>query len=104
MVKITNGINVFEVTSGAYEGIYRHQGYQIIGEKKEQEEFIAEGAPEEDTKSADEIFVKELQKKPISQWGKDEVKRYAAIMEIDLVGTKNVNEAKEVIKKAMNEE
>lgn len=104
MVKITNGVNVFEVTNGAYEGIYRHQGYQIIGDKKEQEEFAPEGAPEDEEKTADEIFVEELEKKPISQWGKDEVKRYAAIKGIDLVGTKNVNEAKEVIKKAMNEE
>lgn len=99
MVKITNGINVFEVTSGAYEGIYRHQGYQIISEKEKA--FIPSEA--EDGKPADEIFIEELQKKPISQWGKDEVKRYAAAKKIDLTGTKSVNEAKEAIKKVMNE-
>lgn len=101
MVKITNGINVFEVTTGAYEGIYRHQGYQVIAEKEEQE-FRAEGAPEEDKMSADEIFIEELQKKPIAQWSKDEVKRYAAAKDIDLAGTKSVSEAKEVVKKVMN--
>lgn len=102
MVKITNGINVFEVTSGAYEGIYRHQGYQIIGEEKEQD-FVPEefSEPEE---TADEIFAEELQKKPISQWNKEEVKRYAAVKGIDIKGTKSVNEAKEIIKKVMNEE
>lgn len=103
MLKITNGINVFEVTNGAYEGIYRHQGYQVMsgGEK---DEFVPDNADGGDTRSADEIFAEELEKKPISQWSKDEVKRYAAIKEIDLAGTKSVNEAKEAIKAAMNEE
>ena len=27
MVKITNGVNVFEVTKGAFDGIYSRQGY-----------------------------------------------------------------------------
>lgn len=102
MVKITNGINVFEVTTGAYEGIYRHQGYQIIGEEKEQAFVPEESSEPEET--ADEIFAEELQKKPISQWNKEEVKRYAAVKGIDIKGTKSVNEAKEIIKKAMNEE
>lgn len=102
MVKITNGINVFEVTNGAYEGIYRHQGYQIIGEQQKQE-FVPETEDNGETKSADEIFAEELEKKPISQWNKDEVKRYAAIKEIDIKGTKSVNDAKEVIKQAMAE-
>lgn len=103
MVKITNGINIFEVTNGAYEGIYRRQGYQIIGAKKEKDFGVEPGA-EDDKESADEIFAAELQKKPISQWNKDEVKRYAAVKEISLAGTKSVNEAKEVIKKVMNGE
>lgn len=102
MVKITNGINVFEVTSGAYEGIYRHQGYQIIDKGREQDFVPEESSDGEET--ADEIFAEELQKKPISQWNKEEVKRYAAIKGIDIKGTKSVNEAKEIIKKAMNEE
>lgn len=102
MVKITNGINVFEVTTGAYEGIYRHQGYQIIGEEKEQD-FVSEESSENE-ETADEIFAEELQKKPISQWNKEEVKRYAAVKGIDIKGTKSVNEAKEIIKKVMNEE
>lgn len=99
MVKITNGINVYEVTTGAYEDMYKRQGYQIIGENKEQD-FGTESF-EVDKKTADEMFVEELQEKPISQWNKDEVKRYAAINDINLAGTKNVNEAKEVIKDAM---
>lgn len=102
MVKITNGTNVYEVTKGAYEGIYRYQGYQVIDGEKEQQfdtEFEAKGE-----RSADELFVEELEKKPISQWGRDEVKHYAAIKDIDLTGTKSANEAKELIKKVMNGE
>lgn len=100
MVKITNGVNVYEVTIGAYNDIYRHQGYQVINKKKEQD-FGVEPS-EVNNKTADEIFIDELQEKPISQWNKDEVKRYAAIKEIDLTGTKNVNDAKEIIKKILN--
>lgn len=98
MVKITNGKNVFEVTSGAYENIYKHQGYQVIG-KNEDTDFVPENTGE--TKTADEMFIEELREKPISQWNKDEVKRYAAIMDIDIKGTKSVNDAKEIIKAAM---
>jgi hypothetical protein len=34
----------------------------------------------------------------VSQWNKEEVKRFAALKEIDISGTKNANEAKEIIK------
>lgn len=91
MVKITNGANVFEVTRGAFDGIYSRQGYRLVNEK----------APKTHTapkKSEDEIFVEEILEKPISQWNKDEVKRFAAIKEINISGTKNANEAKEIIK------
>lgn len=95
MVKITNGVNVFEVTRGAFDGIYSRQGYKLVGENKEAEAPAAPVAPE---KTEDEIFVEEILEKPISQWNKDEVKRFAAIKEIDISGTKNANEAKEIIK------
>ena len=92
MVKITNGVNVFEVTRGAFDGIYSRQGYTIIDEKKAASEVKI---PE---KTEDEKFVDDIIEKPISQWNKDEVKRFAAIKEIDITGTKNANEAKEIIK------
>lgn len=91
MVKITNGVNVFEVTRGAFDGIYSRQGYTIMNEKAAKDAK----APE---KTEDEIFVEEILEKPISQWNKDEVKRFAGIKEIDITGTKNANEAKEIIK------
>ena len=95
MGKITNGVNVFEVTRGAFDGIYSRQGYKLVDEKVEAK---ASKAPAASEKSEDEIFVEEILEKPISQWNKEEVKRFAAIKEIDISGTKNANEAKEIIK------
>ena len=96
MVKITNGVNVFEVTKGAFDGIYSRQGYKLVDEKVEAKAPEAPAAAAE--KTEDEIFVEEILEKPISQWNKEEVKRFAALKEIDIAGTKNVNEAKEIIK------
>ena len=93
MVKITNGVNVFEVTRGAFDGIYSRQGYRLVDEKAE-----AKAPKALAKKSEDDIFVEEILEKPISQWNKEEVKRFAAIKEIDISGTKNANEAKEIIK------
>ena len=95
MVKITNGANVFEVTRGVFDGIYSRQGYRLVDEKVKAKTPEAPKAPE---KSEDDIFVEEILEKPISQWKKEEVKRFAAIKEIDISGTKNANEAKEIIK------
>lgn len=97
MVKITNGVNVFEVTRGAFDGIYSRQGYTIMNEKAAEGAKTLE-APKAPEKTEDEIFVEEILEKPISQWNKDEVKRFAGIKEIDITGTKNANEAKEIIK------
>ena len=93
MVKITNGVNIFEVTRGAYEGIYSKQGYSIMDEKKRDN-----GHVEAPGKSDDELFVEAIVEKPLSQWNKDEVKRFAALSGIDISGTKNANEAKSLIK------
>ena len=97
MVKITNGVDVFEVTRGAFDGIYSRQGYTIMNEKAAKDAKTLE-APKALEKTEDEIFVEEILEKPISQWNKDEVKRFAGIKEIDITGTKNANEAKEIIK------
>lgn len=89
MVTITNGVNVFEVTHGAFDGIFSRQNYRLVSEDKR---------PITPEKSEDEIFVEEILEKPISQWSKEEVKRFATIKEIDISGTKNASEAKEIIK------
>ena len=93
MVKITNGVNIFEVTRGAYEGIYSKQGYTIMDETKHDDSHV-----EAPGKSDDELFVEAIVEKPLSQWSKDEIKRFAALKGIDISGTKNANEAKALIK------
>lgn len=102
MVKITNGIVTFEVTRGAYDGIYSHQGFKPANEVKKAKEKVAAGEGV-DNRTDDEKFADELVEKPISQWNKEEVKRFAAIRDIDISGTKNANEAKEIIKQFLAE-
>lgn len=103
MVKITNGVDVFEVTRGAFDGIYSRQGYTVIDENKpvvEEPQDVNTG----DTKTEDEIFIEEILEEPVSKWNKDEVKRFAAIKGIDISGTKNAGEAKELIKNFLDQE
>lgn len=94
MVKITNGVNVFEVSNGAFEGIYSKQGYSKVAETVPNVP-VAEPVVE---KTEDELFVENIVEKPISQWNKDEVKRFAELKEVDISGTRNAGEAKELIK------
>lgn len=101
MVKITNGVVTFEVTRGAYDGIYSHQGFKPV--KEVVEEKVVAADEDADNRTDDEKFADELVEKPISQWNKEEVKRFAAIRDIDISGTKNANEAKEIIKQFMAE-
>lgn len=92
MVKITNGLNTFEVTRGAFDGIYSRQGYTLVKEDE------LKGIPKEPTLSEDEMFLIDIQEKPISQWSKEEVKRFANLKGVNISGTKNVGEAKNLIK------
>ena len=100
MVKITNGVNVFEVSRGAFEGIYSRQGYTIFEENKG---VTSVQTPTPPVKTADEKFIDEVIEKPISQWSKEEIKRFASLKEIDITGTKNADEAREIIKKFLEE-
>lgn len=67
----------------------------------DEDAFEVPGADSE--KTEDEIFVETVTKKPLASWNKDEVKRYAAIYNIDLTGTKSANDAKERIKAFMSD-
>ena len=98
MVKITKGVDVFEVTRGAFDGIYSRQGYSICDEEKECVDEH-ETSPE---MGEDEKFLSEIVEKPVSQWSKEEVKRFATLNDISLTGTKFA-EAKDIIKKFIEE-
>lgn len=99
MVKITNGINVIEVTNGAFETVYKGQGYHKV---VEQQAVVSAPVKDEGQDAGEVDRIAELEEKPVSQWSKAEVKEYAEAKGIDLSGTKNVNEAKDRIKAAMS--
>ena len=87
MIEITNGVNRIRVTNGAFETIFKRQGFYPYFENEDGDSF-------QSALTEDEIFASELEEKPISQWNKDEVARYATIMDIDLSGTRSVRERK----------
>lgn len=123
MVKISNGDVTQIVSRGAFETQYKKLGFHIVVDnqaieakkevKKAAEEnksdaqvpdddvFVADAA-DDDTDDGDDF--EELLEKPISQWNKTEVKDFAAAKGIDIHGTKNANEAKEIIKKHLEYE
>lgn len=127
MVKITNGVDVIEVTRGAFENIYKSQGFVEADAPKDKEQKVkVKGNPEdkqkhndeeedeeglkepdeleeEDEESEEQRFVKELEEKPLTSWNKKEIKRYCSIVGIDISGTKSADEAKEIIKNFLAE-
>lgn len=102
MVKITNFVNTFEVTQGAYDDIFKKQGFELVEEDKE--ETIKEEATGKDYISEEEKYIEELMEKPISQWNKEEVKTYASLKNIDISNTKNIGEARNIIKQSIDKE
>lgn len=119
MVLITNGRETHNVTMGAFNSIYKHKGFHIVGApkagaiKKEEKKFVApvkevkEEAPteeveeeaEEEVEAENNSWVDELMEKPISQWSKEEVAKFADAKGIDTSSARKVSEAKEIVKK-----
>ena len=101
MVKITNFVNTFEVTQGAYDDIFKKQGFELVeeGKKEDKKETV-----EETKKTNEEAYVEELMEKPISQWNKEEVKTYASIKDVDISNTRNIGEARNIIKQSIDKE
>ena len=118
LIKITNGEVTNVVSRGAFDKQFKHLGFwpvddEAVDEVKQTSAPKKVDAPidepEEDADGEDgeedtDAFVEELLEKPISQWNKQEVKDFAAAKGIDLKGTKNANEAKEIIKKYLEDE
>lgn len=124
MVTVTNGIDTLIITNGSLE-VYRTHGFVPVDEyanknayptpvkdfeeQNKVEEVINEEADEaveeeaiEDFDSISEedaIFAETIEEKPLSQWSGSEVKKYAAIKDIDISGTRSAKEAKAIIKK-----
>ena len=122
MVKCTNGMSVIEVTEGAYETIFKDQGYRPIADdvkkpvapvvvpKQEEVETPVEDNSEVESEEQADAYVPEekdeidsLLEKPIGQWSNDEVKAFAEAKGIDITGTKNAKEAKGRIRKFLED-
>lgn len=105
MVKITDGVNVFEVTKGAFTGIYSYQGYHVVEENPTSDiNGSSLGEEGDEDEMADANFEEELLEKPISSWSQKEVKRFAEIKGIDIANTKGPAEAKDLIKEFLDKE
>lgn len=110
MMKITNGVDIVEVTNGAYKDMFKSQGYYPYEEEKSSTQDNLES--QDDTDESEDNVTKdeeedetdsEIEEKPIGQWSKDEVKKYAKDNDIDISNTKSSKEAKEIIKNFMAE-
>ena len=94
MIEITNGAEKFKISKGAFESIYKKQGFRVVQPKKQK----GDKTDPESEKSEIDL----LTEKPISQWTKADIKTFAEAYEIDLSKIKNANEAKEIIKNFMS--
>lgn len=104
MINITNGINEFEVSRGAYESIFQKQGYSIVVDTEtEVVENNKDAAAAEPAKQVDKD-AEALMEKPISQWTKNEVKSFIDKKKIDVSGITSFNEVKDRVRKYIEEE
>lgn len=110
MVRITNGVNTYEVPRGAAR-VYEACGYHIVEEDAgdvvlmtAEAEAYDDGISDEEVEDADEKFVEEVMEKPVSQWTNEEIKRFAAIKDINLAGVKNTKQARGAVIAFLKEE
>lgn len=122
MVDITNGFSTMTVTKGAFEGIYKHQGYilvhdyagsvqvksdkdvkakdnnSIIEPKEVASVNLEETAKVDNSDETAEAEKSEILEKPIGQWNQEELKAYAAENGISLEGVSSIKEARRIVK------
>lgn len=96
MVKITNHIDTFEVSNGAYESIFKAQGFTKVNEDGTNGETYV--GHDEAPMSDKDKFLMDIVEKPLSQWSKSEVKKYVDLKGIDTTGASTLAEVKEMIK------
>ena len=100
MVKCTNGLITIVVTSGAFKSIFEGMGYRKIEDANSYNDKYLEdqSVSLSEEGKAEKEFVDEMVEKPIGEWSKSEVKKFAEIKKINISGTKSVSEAKAIIK------
>ena len=84
MIKITDGVRQFTVSKGAFDNIFKQQGYQVF----------KSATPADSIKSEPEKQVDPLDEKPVSQWTKQELKSYCDKHGIDLEGVTSTEEVR----------
>lgn len=82
MIDITDGTYEFNVTEGAFEDIFKKQGYIEVAEYKEI------------SKSELEAQVDSLDDKPVSMWTKQELKAYCDAHSISLDDVTSTDEVR----------
>lgn len=82
MIDITNGTHEFNVTEGAFEDIFKKQGYVEVAED------------EASSKSKLEAQVDLLDDKPVSMWTKQELKAYCDAHDISLDDVTSTDEVR----------
>ena len=117
MVDITNGINTISVTKGAFEGIYKYQGYKItkdyaastVIEQAQPEDADKNNYIDGDNVENNMVFDKtagaeepNFIEKPIGQWTKEELREYAEANDISLDGVGTVKEVRNIVKEHMD--
>ena len=99
LLTITNGVDTIRVLPGAFNSYFKDLGFYVVDNESHDAEEINQV---EDIKDVDKF--EELLEKPLSQWSKSEIKEFAADKGIDISGTKNSTEAKEIIKQYLEQE
>lgn len=84
MIQITDGVHQFTVSEGAFDNIFKQQGYQVF----------KSATPADSIKSEPEKQVDPLDEKPVSQWTKLELKSYCNKYGIDLEGVTSTDEVR----------
>ncbi len=101
MIKITDGVSIFEVTNGAYEEVYKKQGFEPLDEVLEN--AVDEGlAGDDDIEPETGDDVEDELEVPLSEWNNKQIKAFADEHDIDLSGTKTADEARERIREFLN--
>lgn len=95
MIELVNQSGeVIKVPSGARK-FYEARGFKPVGFVN----VVAAPAPVDEQDQFEKLL-----EKPIGQWKKEDVIAFAAAKEIDITGTKNINEAKAIIKEFLESE
>lgn len=107
MLTITNGVEVIEVTNGAFQTVFKNQGYKPVKGAKRPAEAVtepqtanSEGSQGEE--NTDDAFIAEITEKPIAEWRRDDLIRYAEIKGIEIPEGAKVPEMKEIVKDALD--